>query len=180
MKKHHRSSHHNPDAKPCARHGSAIPAPVAVNAPTKHFRLVCWRLLYRVAVDEPLDRQHEIDACLHARLDLAAWDEQKARFPHQWAKLLAKRQRRLAWLQAHGSVPNGWTPPDPVDPRRTANKPIAAYLARRKLTLEEFNAKNGHIPLKKSGHWVTKWHLFRRIRAWQNEPTPLPKVGANP
>ena len=148
-------------------------APAGDVRPSKHFRLVSWRLLYRVAVNETLVRRHEIDACLHARLDLAAWDEQKAQFPHQWAKLLAKRQRRLAWLQAHGSVPNGWTPPDPADPRRTANKPIAAYLARRKLTLAEFIAKNGWVPLKckKWGQPENNWHLLRRIRAWQkSEP----------
>jgi hypothetical protein len=142
------------------------------NKPSKHFRLTCWRLLYHLDVQKPLDRQDEIDACGHSHHDLDRWDEQKARFPREWAKVLVKRQRRLDWFTEHGSVPDGWTPPDPKDPRRTSHKPIHAYLARRKLTLEEFEAENGHIPLKSKkyrGRSKTNWHVHRRIRTWQNE-----------
>lgn len=135
--------------------------------PSKHFSLICWRLLYGVAVHDTLNRQHEIDACRHARFDLARWDEQKAQFPREWTKLLAKRQRRLQCCQQHGSVPDGWTPPNPKDPRRTAHKPLHAYLARRGMTLEQFRAKYARVPMgKKKGGHQPPWKLIRRISAW--------------
>ena len=143
--------------------------PVAVNKPTKHFRLVCWRLLYHVDVQKNLNRQDEIDACLHSRLALDKWDAEKARCPKEWAKLVAKRQRRLAWFKEHDGVPDGWCPPDPKDPRRSANKPIAAYLARRGFTENEFNARFALVPIrrKKGGH-SPPWHAIYRVSAWLN------------
>ena len=146
--------------------------PIRSERPNRHYMLVLWKLLYRIDVQtETLHGLDEIVACLHSKLDINLWNEQKRRFPREWDKMLKKRERRLAWFNQHGSVPDGWTPPDPNDPRRTANKPIHAYLARRKLTLEEFNATNGHIPLKSKlyGAPETNWHLHRRIRAWQKD-----------
>ena len=138
-----------------------------MNKPTKHFRLTCWRLLYGVDVQKSLDRQDEIEACRHARLVLERWDEQKTLFPREWAKVLAKRQRRLDWFIEHGSVPDNRTPPDPKDPRRSTHKPIAAYLARRELTLEQFLARCRFIPMKrKKGGHKPNWPLIRRIMAW--------------
>lgn len=135
--------------------------------PTKHFSLVCWRLLYGVTVQETLVRKHEIEACLHCRLDLVRWDALKTEFPREWAKLISKRQRRLEWLQKQGSVPDGWCPPDPADPRRTANKPIAAYLARRKLSLVEFDAKYARVPLRrKKGGKSPPWKMILRVSEW--------------
>ena len=134
---------------------------------TKHFRLTCWRLLYHVDVQKVLDRQNETDACRHSRLSLDLWDEQKTLFPQEWAKLLAKRQRRLEWFIKHGSVPDGETPPDPLDPRRTAHEPIHAYLARHGLTLDEFWAKYARIPMKrKKGGHKPNWPMIRRVLKW--------------
>ena len=136
--------------------------------PTKHFRLVCWHLLYHVDVQKSLDRQDEIEACRHARLDLDRWDEQKALCPREWEKLLAKRQRRFLWFRQHGSVPNGWTPPDPKDPRRTAHKPIHAYLARRGYSMNEFRARFALVPvLRKKGGHSPPWHAIHRVAAWR-------------
>ena len=137
--------------------------------PTKHFRLVCWHLLYHVDVQKSLDRQDEIEACRHAQLDLDRWDEQNALFPREWTKLMAKRQRRLGWLKEHGSVEDGWTPSDPKDPRRSANKPIAAYLTRRGFTKNEFNARFALVPMrrKKGGH-SPPWRAIYRVAAWLN------------
>ena len=143
--------------------------PNIMNRPIKHFRLVCWRLLYHIDVQKSLDRQDEIDACRHARFDLAKWDEEKARCPKEWAKLLAKRQRRLAWFRQHGKVPNGWTPPDPKDPRRSAHKPIHAFLARRGYSVDEFRIRYALVPLarKKGGHHPPM-HAIYRAGAWLN------------
>jgi hypothetical protein len=138
-----------------------------MKTPSKHFRLVCWRLLYGTHIEATLDRQHEIDACRHARLDLANWDAQKALFPREWAKLLAKRQRRLDWFTTHGTVPDGWTPPDPMDAKRSSHVPLQAYLARRGLTLAQFRAKYGKVEMgRKTGGHRTPWMLLRRIAAW--------------
>jgi len=132
------------------------------NIPGRHFRLTCWRLLYHVPVEKLLDRQDEIDACLHSRLDVARWDAGKTQWPLEWAKVLAKRQRRLEWFQQHGSVPPGWCPPDPADPRRTANKPLGAYMARRHYSLEGFLAAesgcgaNGR-PSEHVADRITRW-----------------------
>jgi len=138
--------------------------------PSRHFSLVCWRLLFHVPVAKELDRQDELDACLHARLGVAVWDAGKALWPREWAKVLAKRQRRLDWFNKHGSVRDGWTPPDPKDPRRTSRKPVHAYLARRGLTLEEFRARYRYVPMKsKTGGRKPNWALIRRVRAWTKE-----------
>ena len=74
---------------------------MAMNKPTRHFRLTCWRLLYHVDVQKGLDHQDEVDACRHSHLPVEKWDEQKALFPREWAKLIAKRQRRLDWFNQH-------------------------------------------------------------------------------
>ena len=141
-----------------------------MNKPTKHFRLTCWRLLYGVDVQKILDRQDEVDACQHSSLALDVWDEQKALFSRQWAKLIAKRQRRLDWVKEHGSVPDGWTPPDPNNPRRSSHKPIHAYLSRRGLTLDEFLAKYRFVPLKrKKGGHKPNWPLIRRFMDWTKD-----------
>jgi len=141
--------------------------PTGTNKPTKHFRLTCWWLLYKVAIEKILDSQDEVEACQHSRLNLNVWDEQKALFPREWAKVLAKRQRRLAWFRQHGKVPNGWTPPNPRDPRRTAHKPIHAFLARRGYSFDEFRNRYALVPLarKKGGHHPP-WHAIYRIGTW--------------
>jgi hypothetical protein len=142
--------------------------PLVLDAPSKHFRLVSWRLLYRVDVCKTLARQDELEACLHARLSLDKWDAQKALFPQEWPKLLAKRQRRLDWFFKHGSIEDGWTPPDPND-RRSANRPVAAYLARRKLTLEDAH----HLILAKGTKYRGKKPLSPqvtdRINRWDRD-----------
>jgi hypothetical protein len=158
---------------PTTTHMSAHPPrpdtnqPSARNRPTKHFRLTVWRLLYHVDVVKSLDRQDEIDACRHGRLDLAKWDEEKTRCPKQWTKLLAKRQRRLSWFKEYGSVPDGWTPPDPKDPLRTSHRPVHAYLARRGLTFDEFVSRYGLIPTwRKKGRRQPNWKLILKIVEW--------------
>jgi hypothetical protein len=137
--------------------------------PTRHFRLVCWRLLFHVECSKTLDRQDEIMACKHARLGLEAWDKQKARFLREWEKLLAKRQRRQDWFEEHGFIKDGWCPADPKDPRRTANKPVGAYLARRKLTLEDAQ----HLRLAKGtkvrGRKPLSAQVIDRINRWERE-----------
>jgi hypothetical protein len=137
-----------------------------MSKPDRHFRLVLWRLLYGVAVEKVLVRDDEIEACRHARLDLVRWDEQKSRFPQEWAKLLAKRQRRRDWFEQYGAVPDGWTPPDPADPRRSANKPIAAYLARRGMTIDEFMARYSRVPCGRGGK-QPPWRMLQRVASWQ-------------
>jgi len=149
---------------------SKDPRPSSSDKPTKHFRLICWWLVYRVPAEKPLDRQNEVDACRHSRLALHLWDAGKVLWPREWTKVLAKRQRRLEWLIEHGSVPDGWCPPDPRDPRRTSHKPIHAYLARLGLTLEEFRARYRYVPMKsKTGGRKPNWALIRRVRAWTKE-----------
>ena len=134
--------------------------------PTRHFRLVCWRLLYHVDVLKTLDRDDEEAACRHARFSLSTWNIERARCQREWTKLLAKRQRRLAWFQTHGSIDDGWTPPDPADPRRTANRPVCAYLARRGLTIDEFNAKYARVPCWRVRKWPN-WRMILRVSAWK-------------
>lgn len=131
---------------------------------------MCWRLLYRLDVTKELDRYDEFEACRRARMAVSVWDLYKAAYPREWAKLLAKRQRRLAWFLLYGSIPNGWTPPDPKDPRRTSNRPIHAYLRRRGMTLYDFLEKNGHIPLGgKTGGKQPNWAVIERVQAWLAE-----------
>jgi hypothetical protein len=148
---------------------SANKRPIASNKPTKHFRLTCWWLLYKVAIEKILDRQDEVDACQHSRLALDVWDEQKILFSRQWAKVLVKRQRRLDWFTEHGSIKPGWTPPDPRDPRRTAHKPIHAFLARRGYSVDEFRNRFALVAMKrKRGGHSPPWRAIYRAAAWLN------------
>jgi hypothetical protein len=50
-------------------------------------------------------------------------------FPQVWAQALSKRRRRLDYALAHGSVRDGWTPPNPND-WRSVVRPEMAFLAR--------------------------------------------------
>jgi hypothetical protein len=141
-----------------------------MNKPTKHFRMVCWRLLYHVDVRKYLDRVDEIEQCRHARFSLDKWDAEKIRCPKEWTKVLAKRLRRFIWFTEHGSIKDGWTPPDPKDPRRTSHKPIHAYLARQGLTLEQFLAKYRFVPMKpKKGGHKPNWRLICRFLDWTKD-----------
>lgn len=97
---------------------------------SKHVRLVCWWLVYRVDPARNLIPEDETAACAHAKMPLERWEATKSDHPREWEKVLSKRARRRAWLEENGTVPDGWTPPDPSD-GRTANRPISAYLARR-------------------------------------------------
>ena len=47
--------------------------------------------------------------------------------------MLAKRKRRFDWFRKHGSVPDGWTPPDPKDPhsRKYPQRALAARLPKK-------------------------------------------------
>lgn len=100
--------------------------------PSKHFRLVCWFLIYKVPPRVTDWRSFVPKACQHAKMPAAAFEAASRRWPRELKKVAEKRRRRLAWLKAHGAVPGGWTPPDPKD-RRTANYPAAAMLARMSL-----------------------------------------------
>ncbi|HOX57129.1 MAG TPA: hypothetical protein PLC99_09575 [Verrucomicrobiota bacterium] len=68
-------------------------------------------------------------ACQHAKMLRTAFDAASKRWPRELEKVARKRARRRAWLKAHGTLPQDWTPPDPND-RRTANYPGAALLKR--------------------------------------------------
>jgi len=123
------------------------------DGPNRHHRLVCWYLVYRINLETNLQAEDETAACVHCHLDPLEWNLVKAQWPRIWEKVLAKRQRRLDWHLKHGTVPDGWTPPDPKD-RRSANRPIAAYLALRGMTIDEFDARNAWLSgrSKTGGH----------------------------
>ena len=72
-------------------------------------------------------------------------------------------KRRLAWFKQHGSIDDGWTPPDPKDPRRTAYRPLHAYLAHQGLTVETAYAKYSKFD---TSHFQTKHHLEVLARLW--------------
>lgn len=142
--------------------------PTASNRPSRHFMLTLWFMLYRIELQKTLDRDDELAACNHTRLGLDRWDMEKAWFPRQWDKLIAKRQRRRDWFDLHGEVPDGWTPPDPLDPRRTANKPMAAYLARRRITLDQFRAQYSWMAvIPKKGGKQPPWKMILRVSSWR-------------
>lgn len=144
-------------------------------SPSRHTRLVCWRLVYHVDPIRDLTSEDENAACAHARLALEYWNALKVACPREWAKILGKRARRKAWLEAHGSIPEGWSPPDPND-RRTANKPIKAYLARHKMSVEwlklilseEFSSRQA----------APNWIALNRVVRWLSVASEVPKGSA--
>ena len=56
-----------------------------------------------------------------------------ADFQSQWERMLNKRERRFRWFIRHGSVRDGWTPPDPNDPhsRKYPKRALAARLQKK-------------------------------------------------
>src|SRR5207248_269020 len=97
--------------------------------PTRHLRLVLWFLLHKIHPQVELTREHELLACEHCRMPIASLDQSKTDFPNLWERLYAKRQRRLDYLLLHRSIPEGWTPPNPLE-RRSRNVPIGAWMKR--------------------------------------------------
>ena len=68
-----------------------------------------------------------------AKEDEEAWRQDRADFEAQWQRMLCKRERRFGWYIRHGSVPDGWTPPDPSDPhsRKYPKRALAARLPKK-------------------------------------------------
>jgi hypothetical protein len=97
--------------------------------PNKHFRLLCWWLTYRLPLKVKNVDYHIPTACALARMTPAAFHAAREAWPRALEKVGEKRERRRRWLAQHGSIPPGWTPPDPQD-RRTANYPEAALRRR--------------------------------------------------
>ena len=98
----------------------------------KHFRLVCWSLTYDVPPDVRDIEPHIGAACDHAKMALREFQQARRKWPREFAKVLAKRERRRKWLKRHRTIRPGWTPTDPRD-GRTGNFPHAALAARRRV-----------------------------------------------
>ena len=80
-----------------------------------------------------INRETEESARKHCKYSEEAWARDRADFQSQWERMLAKRERRFRWYQKHGKVPDGWTPPDPNDPRsrRYPKRALAATLPKK-------------------------------------------------
>ena len=100
---------------------------------TKKFRLALWWLTYRLHVLEDINPESEEAARRHCKYSSQDWDQDRVDFKQQWNRMLAKRKRRFDWLRNHGSVPDGWTPPDPKDPhsRKYPQRALAARLPKK-------------------------------------------------
>ena len=100
---------------------------------TKRFRLALWWLTYRLPVLDGVDREAEEQARRHCKYSEEAWRQDRADFEAQWQRMLCKRERRFGWYIRHGSVPDGWTPPDPSDPhsRKYAKRALATRLPKK-------------------------------------------------
>ncbi|HEX4084172.1 MAG TPA: hypothetical protein VHY22_04620 [Chthoniobacteraceae bacterium] len=89
----------------------------ASGRPDRRLRLLLWVLLYKIPPLWEISRENELNACAHCRVSWEFLNTAKKEFPVHWARMLAKRERRRAFVRQHGFVHDGWTPPDPNDPR---------------------------------------------------------------
>jgi len=48
-------------------------------------------------------------------------EECRRRWPRLWGSMLQRRRRRLDYWLEHGAIPEGWTPPDPNNPKTAAD-----------------------------------------------------------
>lgn len=98
--------------------------------PTRQMRLICWFLVHRVCIRASVTPEHERNACKRVNLSLSGWEDARLRFPQLLDSVRARRARRYAFLLEHGSVPVGWTPPDPNN-LRTAATTRGSYQQQR-------------------------------------------------
>lgn len=64
---------------------------------------------------------HILEARRHCKMTPERLDECRRRWPRLWASMLKRRRRRLDYWLEHGDIPEGWTPPDPNNPKTAAD-----------------------------------------------------------
>jgi hypothetical protein len=104
----------------------------------KRARLVVWALVHRVPVEADITANDVARVCKWFGLGFTDWEVLKRAAPDLAQKVEAKRGRRRAWAVEHGSVPDGWTPPDPLRPN--TKQPITRK--KRRKTRRESRAHN--------------------------------------
>jgi hypothetical protein len=104
----------------------------------KRGRLVAWALVHRVPVDADVGQDDLARVCAWFGLKVADWETLGRSAPHLAQGVESKRARRRAWATEHGSVPNGWTPPDPSRPK--TEQPVERRNGRK--TRRYFRAHN--------------------------------------
>ena len=85
----------------------------------KRAEWIAWALVHRVPVLAEVTRGDLEIACTWFRMPVAEWEALARSQPALRANVEAERARRRAWALEHGSVPDGWTPPDPLRPKTT-------------------------------------------------------------
>ena len=108
-----------------------------MHKPVRNYRLILWWLTYRLPVEGEISPAVEYQAVQHARYrgGWEQWQEDKAKWSKQFARMLQKRQARREWLMRHGSVPDGWTPP--LGDGQSNHRPI--HLLKRRLPKSKRN-----------------------------------------
>jgi len=94
----------------------------AQNRPNRRIRLILWWLLYKIPVERELTIADELQAAIHCRVPFEEIEHIRTTYLRQWSTMGIKRVRRRCYFLQHGSIPDGWTPPDPLD-RRSRNRP---------------------------------------------------------
>lgn len=97
--------------------------------PRRRVQLFLWWMVYRLPVDDPRNSTDvERAAAIHCKLPPDDLERARQERPQWFANAHRKRQRRLAWQREHGSVPDGWTPPEPG--QREFRHPVEALFYR--------------------------------------------------
>jgi len=88
----------------------------------RDYGLLLWYLIHRIPVNRKrLWPSHIKEALRHCKMPMERLEECRRRWPRLWASMLKRRRRRLDYWLKHGDIPEGWTPPDPNNPKTAAD-----------------------------------------------------------
>ena len=122
------------------------------NTPNKKYSLVLWYLVYRIPINSAIGDAQITEALERFKCPLVDFLNEKQLHPNKYAQMLRKRLLRSECAREHGSIQDGWCPPDPErngDKRQTRRPIQAIELGHRGLK----NTKAVRR-LRKQGHKV--------------------------
>ena len=123
----------------------------------KRAQLVAWALVHRVPVLAEVTPGDLARACAWFRLPVSNWEALALSQTALLANVEAKRARRRAWALEHGSVPDGWTPPDPLRPKtKQRGSPRQPNLTPAERHTEKLRRHKQHWMQKRVGFWTGK------------------------
>jgi hypothetical protein len=100
-----------------------------IGPPPKNYALACWWLTFHVPIEVEAIEAYSRQAAERARMDYGTFTACVLKWPKPWARMLAKRAARLAYVREHGERPPYHWARLPGD-GRSGNVPVLAQKRR--------------------------------------------------